>query len=437
MPTPTAHPSTKAHLRKAVHHHRLASRRGLLERMFTLWFKGFVYNQIWEDPRVDAEALQLGPDSSLLTISSGGCNVLNYLIHRPKRIVAVDLNANHMCLTRLKLAAIKHLPDYESFYNFFGYGQHADNLENYRRYIRGHLDPLTVKFWETSDWPGRAIGPKRISYFKRGLYNQAKLGQFFRVVHGIARATGRDPARLVAARTIAEQERIFDETFGPLFENRLVRWMGRQPVAVYSLGIPPSQHAVMLEESGGSGSKLFDMYKSRVRRLACGFPLDDNYFAWQAFGRRYDHGERKALPDYLKREHYETIRSMVDRVETHVASLSDFLRTERPGGLNGFVLLDSQDWMPPPVIEELWSHIARVGAPGTRVIFRTAGEKSPVESALSPATRSRFTYHEERSKELHRQDRSAIYGMFHLYEMAGGPAYEMAGGPAGEKPAAS
>ncbi|MEI6037156.1 MAG: DUF3419 family protein [Planctomycetota bacterium] len=416
MPTLAVQPTTKTHLKKAVHHHRLVSKRGLLERMFTLWFQGFVYNQIWEDPRVDAEALQMGPESSLLTISSGGCNVLNYLVHRPKRIVAVDLNANHMCLTRLKLAAIQYLPDYDSFYNFFGFGQHKDNVSNYRRFIRDHLDPQTRKYWETSDWPGQTIGPKRIGYFKRGLYNQAKLGQFFRIVHGIARATGRDPARLVAAKTIAEQERIFDDTFGPLFENKLVRWLGRQPVAVYSLGIPPSQHAAMLKESGNSGSKLFDMYKQRVRRLACGFPLEENYFAWQAFGRRYDHAERKAIPDYLKPEHYETIRSCVDRVETHVASLADYLHTEQPGSLNGFILLDSQDWMPPHVIEELWGHIARVGGPGTRVIFRTAGEQSPVEASLSPKMHSHFYYNLERSLELHQRDRSAIYGMFHLYQ---------------------
>ena len=83
MTTVTDGPKTEANLKKAVHHHRLASKRGLLERLFTLWFRGFVYNQIWEDPRVDAEALGLGPDSSLLTISSGGCNVLNYLVHEP------------------------------------------------------------------------------------------------------------------------------------------------------------------------------------------------------------------------------------------------------------------------------------------------------------------------------------------------------------------
>jgi S-adenosylmethionine-diacylglycerol 3-amino-3-carboxypropyl transferase len=416
-------------LRKAVHHHRLASKRGLLERMFTLWFRGFVYNQIWEDPRVDAQALGLGPDSSLLTISSGGCNVLNYLIHRPRRIVAVDLNANHMALLRLKLAALEHLPDYESFYKFFGYGRHDDNLVNYRRHLRDHLDAETRAFWESSDWPGRKVGPRRINYFKRGLYEKAKLGQFFRLVHGLARGMRRDPARLLAARTLAEQERIFDETFGPLFENRFVRWMGRQPVAVYSLGIPPSQHAAMLEEQAGDGGKLFDMYRQRVKRLACGFPLEDNYFAWQAFGRRYDHEGRKALPDYLKREHYETIKSLVGRVETHVASLGDFLRTEKPGALNGFIFLDSQDWMPPPVIEELWGEVARVGAPGTRVIFRTAGEKSPVEAALSPELRDRFHYDRERSAELHKQDRSAIYGMFHLYEMLDAPRPAAAGTP--------
>ena len=174
MPSSVAHPNTKSQLKKAVHHHRLASKRGLLERMFTLWFRGFVYNQIWEDPRVDAKALELGPESSLLTISSGGCNVLNYLVYRPKRIVAVDLNANHMCLTRLKLAAIKHLPDYESFYNFFGYGQHRDNVANYHRYLRDHLDPQTKKFWETSDWPSLSLRSKRIDYFRRGLYDQAK-----------------------------------------------------------------------------------------------------------------------------------------------------------------------------------------------------------------------------------------------------------------------
>ena len=78
--------------------------------------------------------------------------------------------------------------------------------------------------------------------------------------------------------------------------------------------------------------------------------------------------------------------------------------------------------MPAPVIEELWTEIARVGLPGSRVIFRTAGERSPVEQALSPETTSKFRYDQQRAQELHRQDRSAIYGMFHIYERLGSEA---------------
>ena len=44
-------------LEAAVCQHPLASKRGVLERLFTFWFNSFVYNQIWEDPRVDLAAL--------------------------------------------------------------------------------------------------------------------------------------------------------------------------------------------------------------------------------------------------------------------------------------------------------------------------------------------------------------------------------------------
>jgi S-adenosylmethionine-diacylglycerol 3-amino-3-carboxypropyl transferase len=69
------------------------------------------------------------------------------------------------------------------------------------------------------------------------------------------------------------------------------------------------------------------------------------------------------------------------------------------------------------VIARLWREIARVGESGSRIVFRTAGERSPVESALPPALRRRFVYEEALARELHERDRSAIYGMFHVYSL--------------------
>lgn len=55
-------------LRRAVHRNRSLSTDGALERLFTALFRNLVYPMIWEDPRVDLAALQIRPDSRIVTI---------------------------------------------------------------------------------------------------------------------------------------------------------------------------------------------------------------------------------------------------------------------------------------------------------------------------------------------------------------------------------
>ncbi|MEM0914858.1 MAG: DUF3419 family protein, partial [Planctomycetota bacterium] len=158
-----------------------------------------------------------------------------------------------------------------------------------------------------------------------------------------------------------------------------------------------------------------ELFRERVRKLGVDFDMDDNYFAWQAFGRRYDHENKKAIPDYLREENFKALRERLPKVETHIVSLTKFLGEQPDNALDRFVLLDSQDWMPDEVIAELWSHFERVGDAGTRVIFRTSGSESPIERALPPDQLAKWEYRAEESAEGFKKDRSAIYGGFHLY----------------------
>src|SRR5271163_2420062 len=135
-------------LDRAAHTKAANTKRGALERLFTMMFKGFVYNQIWEDPDVDMEALALKPHHTLITIASGGCNVLNYLVAGPQRIIAVDLNPNHVALTRLKLQALEHLSDYESFFRFFGIAKDKTNRQVFDNFLADRLDAKTRRYWE-------------------------------------------------------------------------------------------------------------------------------------------------------------------------------------------------------------------------------------------------------------------------------------------------
>eukprot|EP01035_Chromulina_nebulosa_P059510 gene59510-biopygen42938 len=138
-------------LRAAVHRHDHLSRQGLLERAFTFAFRGLVYAQIWEDPAVDMDALAITPDCHVVTIASGGCNVLSYLTADPRAITAVDLNTAHIALNRLKLAAARHLPDHASFHRFFARADSKANIAAYRDHVRPHLDEPTLRYWEGRD----------------------------------------------------------------------------------------------------------------------------------------------------------------------------------------------------------------------------------------------------------------------------------------------
>lgn len=398
-----------AALRDAVHQHAPTTLMGMQQRLFSIWFNSFIYNQIWEDPAVDMQALQLTPESRVLTIASGGCNALNYLTAEPAHITAIDLNPYHMSLTRLKLAAMKHLPDHTAFYDFFGYADRGVNVDNYRRYIKPHLDEELDAFWDTTLIPGQ----QRINMFRDGLYRRTRFGYFMRFLHWIGRLAKHDPQQLLSAQSQEEQKAVFDQHIAPFFDNRVVKILGKLPMSVFSLGIPPQQYKAMKAEGN-----LIEQYRERVERIACQFPIQDNCFAWQGFSHSYDHEKRQAIPAYLQAKNYELIRNQLGKVDTHLGSMIDFLKQQQPGSYDRFVFLDAQDWMTDEVLQQLWAEVTRVGKPGTRIIFRTAAAESPLESALPESLLGQFVYEPELSAECFQQDRSAIYGGFHLYHRA-------------------
>jgi len=394
-------------LEKAAHQKPATTRRGALERLFTLMFQGFVYNQIWEDPVVDLAALDLKPEHRLITIASGGCNVLNYLAANPAQIVAVDLNPNHIALTKLKLAALQYLPNYESFFHFFGRANDKANKAAYDRYLRKHLDDETRAYWEKD----RPLRGKRINMFGKNLYRYGLLGRFIGILHAVAKLHGKKLEPILQARTPDEQRRLFERDIAPLFEFKSIKLLSKSPVSLYALGIPPAQY----DELVAAGDPV-SVLRERVERLACDFPINENYFAWQAFGRGYDVEHKEAVPDYLREDVYNVIRTRTDKVEVHHASLTDFLQAQAPQSLHRYVLLDAQDWMNNDQITALWREIDRTAhARDARVIFRTAGPDSPLPRKLPADVLAPWTYMEAGSRAWHARDRSSIYGGFHVY----------------------
>src|ERR1700749_586041 len=396
-------------LDRAAHQQPATTKRGALERLFTLMFQGFVYNQIWEDPDVDLEALELKNNHRLLTIASGGCNVLNYLAADPAKTVALNLNPTPIALTPLKISALSNLPTYEEFFRFFGQANDKANREAYDNFLSDQLDATTRRYWEKHI----PLHCRRINIFARNLYRYGLLGRFIGILHVAAKLHGKRLDGILSARTPEEQRDAYERIIAPLFDYKSVKLLSKSPVSLYALGIPPAQYDELISTNNGSAIASL---RDRVERLACDFPINQNYFAWQAFGRGYDTENREAVPAYLRRAVYDVSRTRADKIEVHYASLTDFLSQQPAQSMHRYVLLDAQDWMNPNQLAALWTQIDRTAdTRDARVIFRTARAASPLPRKLPAELLAPWTYLEAESRAWHAQDRSSIYGGFHVY----------------------
>lgn len=391
----------------AVHQNRAATKQGVLERLFSFAFSGLVYPQIWEDPVPDLEALALTPDSHLITIASGGCNVLSYLTANPSAITAVDLNHAHIALNELKLTALRHLPTADDFRRFFLDADSGANIDLYDRILAPQMSEPSRAYWNASAWGGR-----RVSMFERNIYRFGLLGKWIGIGHFLTRVYGIDFSGLLNSRNVDEQKAFFEEHIAPIFDKKLIRFLTGSPLSLYGLGIPPAQYEALAE-----GQAMADVLCERLRRLATEFPLDENYFAWQAFKRAYPAGHEDGLPLYLQRKHFETLRTRAGRVRLRRRSVTDMLRSQPCSSVDAVVLLDAQDWMTPLQLNDLWQALTAACRPGARIVFRTAGKASVLPGRVDESILNRFVYDEATSKAMFAKDRSAIYGGFHLYRL--------------------
>ena len=118
-------------------------------------------------------------------------------------------------------------------------------------------------------------------------------------------------------------------------------------------------------------------------------------------------------------ENFDAVRSRSSRVHYVQRSFTDILRDSPAASFDRYVLLDAQDWMNDAELTALWVEITRTARPGARVIFRTAAADRLLPGRVPEDLLGAWRYGDELSQELTRQDRSSIYGAFHLYTLKG------------------
>jgi S-adenosylmethionine-diacylglycerol 3-amino-3-carboxypropyl transferase len=374
----------------------IPQKRGLLERLV---FHGIVFNMSWEDPEMDRQAFQLTPNDTVVSISSAGCNPLNFLCQSPKRLIAVDGNSAQNAILELKLAGLRTL-DHATFFDIFAARNPAVVSRVYRRQLRPHLSPRAQEFWDRNLW-----------MVARDLYQFGRMGLFCRVVRHYLQLLGIPHARIeqfFELRSLEEQSAWYHrhaarKLWGP-WSRRFVQF---RPL-LYLAGVHPNQFRLVDDRHD-----IYQYVKERLEYALTKVPIYDNYFLSQAVTGRF---RDTRVPPYLLAENFDTLRDNVDRVQVVNGWLGPYLDTLPAGSVTRFNLLDIFDWMTPQAFEATLKSALRAAAPGAIMIYRSGSYRLDPPASILPCVEQ----HTDLARRLLARDRSATYGSFYVLSVKDG-----------------
>lgn len=385
-------------------------------RVFTLVHRhNLVYNTCWEDPRLDREALELGPDDRVLVITSAGCNALDYVLAGVQHVYAVDMNPRQNALLELKQAGIRHL-DYDTFFQIFGQGHSKQIRSIYESELRGDLSPFAQQYWDKKI--KRYFGGRRTFFFR------GTAGAFARLMNTYLRRmakVGHWVDAVFEADSFEEQQRIYDEHLRDKVWTPVLRFFMGRDSTLSLVGVPRAQRQQIDSQYEGG---IVQFVQDCVDAVFGQLPLADNYF-WRAYTKGSYTPE--CCPEYLKRENFEKLKAgLVDCISTHTNTVEGFL-AESDAPISRFVLLDHMDWLSGkyfPMLEAEWQAIFRRAAPGARAIWRSGGlrtdyvDRVEIEHEGRPVRLGdQLTYHRELAEQLHQKCRVHTYGSFYIADL--------------------
>ncbi|MBX9678446.1 MAG: BtaA family protein [Gemmataceae bacterium] len=383
------------------------------------WVHGhnLVYNTCWEDPRLDRQALNLGPNDTLAMITSAGCNALDYACLGPKKIYAIDMNHRQNALLELKIAGIRTL-EFDDFFAMFGDGAAKNADELYRTALRPELGPRSRRYWDRHIGVFAGRGPRPSFYF---------FGASGVLAYGInvyinriakVRSAMED---FLNAKSLADQQKIYSNQLHEVFWTEFMKWVAGRDLTLSLMGVPRAQRQQVDKTYPGGIAKFIE---DSIQAVFTKLPFQDNYF-WRVY--LTGSYSRECCPEYLKEENFAKLKGgLVDRVETYTGSVLRFLNSGDEK-ISRFVLLDHMDWLSThrqPILRHQWQALSDRADEHTRILFRSGGLTvdyvDPIPVRREGVTRPLgewLKYDRTLASQLHEQDRVHTYGSFYIADL--------------------
>ena len=158
---------------------------------------------------------------------------------------------------------------------------------------------------------------------------------------------------------------------------------------------------------------------TRTKHALTKIPTDCNPYLRYILSGNYlaagDGSEQtEALPHYLRRENFESIRSGLDRLTLFHGSIQDAAEHHRESGFDGYNLSDIFEYLDPKLCETIYRQLLDVARPGARWAYWNMLVPRQVPEPLAESV----TRLDELARDLLERDKAWFYSAFLVEEKA-------------------
>ncbi|MDB5223492.1 MAG: hypothetical protein JWN83_2159 [Chitinophagaceae bacterium] len=353
-----------------------------------------IFTLNWEDPESDVRAIDMKEGQTLMTITSGGCNTLNFLLHAPEKIYAVDINPAQTCVMDFKIAAIKNL-DHHEFISLLGLIKCDKRLELFSR-IQHDLSEESKLFWNANS-----------KLVKKGILFNGKFERFVKLAGKMLNfIQGRKKVeKFFSLETLIEQRDFYNK-----------RWNNKSWKLIFTVMFNKKRLAkkglVAEYFHFDDGAQTFsESFYNRASKVLCDIPVKSNYFLSAYFTGKYN--SENEVPLYLKAENYEKIKRNINKIEVITADTKYWLEKMPCSCIDGFCLSNICELMSEEDTKKLFTEVARTAKPGAKICFRNLMIPREIPEELQNIISKNKCV----SENLLATDRSFVYSKVAAYDV--------------------
>ena len=300
------------------------------------------YSMCWEDPLILSEALEISKQDSVLSIVSGGENILSLLLKNPNKIVGIDIKNEQIYLTKLKIACIENL-EFDEFARFLGIKPFDNRLEIFNN-IKKYLEKEEIEYWEN-----------HLDLIKTGIVHCGKLERYLTKFREYCLPLIISKKRLnefLLLDSLNKQK----EFYKRYWNNWRFRFLFR--LFFSKKGLESGRDKEYFRHS--SKEKISDYYLERVKHSLTEIPIRTNFFMHYLLTGRIpvpfeDH-------PYLDEDNFYSLKKLLRKKEIEFVNLDiyEFLKGSKEQSFSKFNLSDIFEAKTQEEYESLLNEIARV-----------------------------------------------------------------------------